>query len=364
MIKRLASSLAATLAFVLVAATLPANSTPSPDQCLANGAALGVSRVVEIDTSAGPVFGGGSNRPGSIDFLADREVVLTFDDGPLRRYTELVLKALADECTKATFFMVGRMAVADPDMVREVAGQGHTVGIHTWGHHNLATASSARMKDDIELGASAIGKALGRPPAPFFRFPYLASNRSAEAYVRERKLSSFWVDIDSKDYMSRNGAAVQRKIMRDLEQKGKGIVLMHDIQRSTVQLIPSLLQELRQKGFKIVHMVAKAPAETVASYDEQAGRLLAAKQIAAAGSPLATRAVTWPADPIGDEAIHKPVRRPAKKVAAPARSENNDVFGEFLPWSQPQPVRRAAPPPRPAPHRNPEDRWQIRVFGH
>src|SRR6476619_3704261 len=76
---------------------------PCPD-------ALGVSRVAEIDTSSGPRFGFQYKEQ---DILADGEVVLTFDDGPLRPYSRPVLEALAAHCTKATFFVVGRMAVAD-----------------------------------------------------------------------------------------------------------------------------------------------------------------------------------------------------------------------------------------------------------
>lgn len=361
MIERLAIFLLAMMA-VSVTGAPQGYGSPSADLCQTRGNVLGVSRVVEIDTTSGPIFGGGASQPSAVDFLADREVVLTFDDGPLRHYTQRVLKALADECTKATFFMVGRMAVSDPDMVREVATQGHTVALHTWSHKNLGATGSQRMIEDVELGFSAVSKALGRAPAPFFRFPYLASNRSSQDYVRSRGLGAFWVDIDSKDYQTRDAAAVQRRIIRDLEHKGKGIVLMHDIQRSTAHGIASLLQELRQKGFKIVHIVAKGHAETIASYDDQAGRLLAAKQIAAAGNPLANRAATWPANGMVDDSVQRPARRATRKVAAPSNS-GGDFFGEILPWSESEPVRRA--PPRPAPRiKPPEDRWQIRVFGH
>src|SRR5262245_28201006 len=111
---------------VLLGALVPVTAqeacTPGPD-------ALGVSRVAEIDTRAGPRF---VFQYKEQDILADGEVVLTFDDGPLRVYTKPVLEALAAHCTKATFFLVGRMAVADPEMVREYARLGHTVGIHTW----------------------------------------------------------------------------------------------------------------------------------------------------------------------------------------------------------------------------------------
>ena len=152
---------------VLAGALVPA---AAQEACIPGPNALGVSRVAEIDTSAGPRFGFQYKEQ---DILADGEVVLTFDDGPLRAYTKPVLEALAAHCTKATFFVVGRMAVADPEMVREYARRGHTVGTHTWSHANLHASTPLKARAEIELGFSAVQQALGKPVAPFFRFPYL-----------------------------------------------------------------------------------------------------------------------------------------------------------------------------------------------
>jgi hypothetical protein len=106
-----------------------------PKQACANPGALGVSRVVEIDTTGGPGFGFEHFK--QIDFLADKEVVLTFDDGPWPANTPAVLKALADECTKAVFFSIGKHATYHPEILKQVAAAGHTVGTHTWSHANL-----------------------------------------------------------------------------------------------------------------------------------------------------------------------------------------------------------------------------------
>jgi peptidoglycan/xylan/chitin deacetylase (PgdA/CDA1 family) len=82
---------------------------------------LGVSRVAEIDTTGGPRFG--EQYPGD-HLLQAGEVVLTFDDGPFPNDTKAILDALAAQCTKATFFNVGGMAAAYPDLAKEVASQG------------------------------------------------------------------------------------------------------------------------------------------------------------------------------------------------------------------------------------------------
>src|SRR5262245_57948801 len=131
---------------------------------------LGVSRTVAVNTADGAAFG---MQYKSQSLLADGEVVLTFDDGPMRAYTRPILEALAAQCTKATFFMVGQMALADPETVREVARRGHTVATHTWSHARLTSMQQPDAQDEIELGLSAVQRALRKPIAPFFRFPYL-----------------------------------------------------------------------------------------------------------------------------------------------------------------------------------------------
>ena len=111
-----------------------------------NPNALGVARTVEIDTTGGPGFGFEHFR--SHDFLRDKEVVLTFDDGPWPT-TPHVLKALADECVKATFFEIGKHATYYPEIVRQVAAAGHSIGSHTWSHQDLSklrTIDEAKME--------------------------------------------------------------------------------------------------------------------------------------------------------------------------------------------------------------------------
>src|SRR5262245_7660759 len=274
--------------------------------------ALGVSRTIEIDPRSGARFGFQCNEA---SFLADGEVVLTFDDGPLRAYTRPILEALAQQCTKAVFFVVGRMAVADPEMVQEVARQGHTVGTHTWSHANLQALTTAGARAEIELGISAVRGALGRPMAPFFRFPYLRDTKWASDYLAGRQLATFSIDIDSKDYRSRDPSAVQRKVMADLARQRKGIILFHDIHYSTARALPSLLNELKARGYKIVHVTPKEETATVAEFDDQAQQELGRRRAALGGEPLARRSLTWPVAktvPSQPAAVELPVTPPAR----------------------------------------------------
>src|SRR5258708_1111465 len=166
----------------------------------ANPDALGVSRVVEIDTSGGPGFGFEHFK--QFDFLTDKEVVLTFDDGPWPGSTPAVLKALDDECTKAVFFPIGKHATYHPEILRQVLAAGHTVGAHTWSHANLngKKITDQMAKDEVEKGFSAVKWALGTEPSPFFRFPQLQHNPQTVAYLGTRNVAIFSCDVDSFDF--------------------------------------------------------------------------------------------------------------------------------------------------------------------
>ena len=280
---------------------------PTVAPCATNEKVLGLSRMIEVDSAGGPLFG--RVNSGGYDFLHDGEVVLTFDDGPLRSYTRAVLKALDEHCTKATFFMVGRMAVADPEMVREVASRGHTVGAHTWSHAKLQGLAPDKAKDEIELGFSAVAQALHGQPAPFFRFPYLRPTAATMAYLKTRNVASFTIDVDSRDFRTRDGEAVKRTVLAQLAGARKGILLFHDIQPSTAHALSGILAELKKRGFKVVHLVPKETAATLPEYDAQAARLIAHRSVTAAKEPMASRAVTW--------------------------SQSGGAAGEALPWADP-----------------------------
>ncbi len=218
--RRYASLVVAVVGVALWAGGAARAAEPAVEACATSNDVLGLSRIVEIDTDKGPVFGRTPN--GEFDFLRDGEVVLTFDDGPSRSTTRAVLEALDAQCTKATFFMVGRMAVADPAMVREVAKHGHTISAHTWSHAKLQSLDPDKAKDEIELGFSAVARALQGPVAPFFRYPYLRTSPASMAYLKERKVASFGIDVDSRDFKTRDGATVKATVLAQLAERRKG----------------------------------------------------------------------------------------------------------------------------------------------
>jgi peptidoglycan-N-acetylglucosamine deacetylase len=230
-----------------------------------NPDALGISRTVEIDTTGGPGFGADQFK--AHDFLEPGEIVLTFDDGPWPGNTPAVLAALAAQCLKATFFPIGQHVSWHPDILRQVVARDHTIGSHSWSHVNLAKKSLPEAKDEIENGVSAVAITAGHPLAPFFRFPGLSQTPELTAYLAERNIGIFSIDVDSFDFKLKNPDKVITSVMTKLEKRGKGIVLMHDFQHSTALALPTLLQQLKAKGFKIVHLKAKNPVVSLPQYE-------------------------------------------------------------------------------------------------
>jgi peptidoglycan/xylan/chitin deacetylase (PgdA/CDA1 family) len=236
-----------------------------------NPDALGMSRIVQIDTTGGPAFG--TEHFKQYDFLREKEVVLTFDDGPWPENTPMVLKALQDNCVRATFFEIGEHATWNPQLTRQLVDAGMTVGTHTWSHKDLAKNPYAKdieqAKQEIEMGISAVHMAAaGGPVAPFFRFPDLQMPADLIAYLGTRNIATFSTDIDTFDFKIHKPEDVVKSVMTKLAKNGKGILLMHDFQHGTAEAMPEILHQLHLAGYKVVGMVPKFPVTTIPKYDD------------------------------------------------------------------------------------------------
>ncbi len=247
---RCVTALACWLALVGGTATAVAAACPG------NPGALGTSRVLAI--------GGENTRVGSMQYsrtlpLAHREVVLTFDDGPLPPYTNRVLDALAAECVKATYFLVGRQASAHPDVVRQIYNAGHSIGTHSQNHPlTFDHMSQERAEREINDGIASVGAALGDPRsvAPFFRIPGLLRVKNVEDYLAARSIVTWSADFAADDwYKQIDAKEVMRRALARLESKGRGILLLHDVQPATAVMLPALLKELKKRGYRVVQVV-------------------------------------------------------------------------------------------------------------
>lgn len=250
-----------TLAAVAMATVALATDIAEAGEQACAAGTLGISRTIEVDTTGGPWFGTPKGDP---KFLQPKEVVLTFDDGPSPANTRKILAALAKECTTATFFVVGEMVAVHPEVIKEIADQGHTIGTHTWSHPNLARRDIDDVKHEVEATFNAAQKASPAPIAPFFRYPYLSSSDVTEDYMKSRNIGQFAVDIDSQDWRVRSAKPVVARVMAGLKARGRGIILMHDIHRSTADAVPQLLAQLKAGGYQVVQLKPKEKVDLIA----------------------------------------------------------------------------------------------------
>lgn len=216
--------------------------------------------------------------------LHPHEVILTFDDGPTNGRTAGVLKILDDFGVKATFMMVGKMAELHPDAARAVALDGQTIGTHTYDHPNLSRLTPDEAMADIRHGQQAVAAVLApikAAPSPFFRFPYLARTWFLEASLYVENIIVLGVQIDSDDYMKDSPAQMMKHLLARLDQKGRGIVLFHDIHPKTLVILPQFLQALSDRGYTVVQLVAKRPS----IFDQPV--ITASLPVAAAAPPAA-----------------------------------------------------------------------------
>src|SRR6516164_9194957 len=246
-------------------AAAPQSAQESVGQAAANCPgrpdALGTSRVLAIDPAQYPRIGSMQYRD-SLP-LNDKEVVLTLDDGPILPYSNQILDILASQCVKATYFLVGEMARAFPATVRRIYEEGHTIGTHSEHHPTrFGQLPVERMRHEIDRGISDVSAALGDPKylAPFFRIPGLARSRLVESELAARSLIVFSADADADDWHHRiSGQQIIALAMQRLEERGKGILLLHDIHPASVAALPGLLKALKDNGFRIVQVVPAAP---------------------------------------------------------------------------------------------------------
>ena len=250
------SRLALALALGLLGCTSLAARTCGPD-------ALGTTRILEVGSDGG-LETGLKTYPRSLP-LNDHELVLTFDDGPDSRHTKTVLDALAAECVRATFFLIGRNAENLPLLVKRELSDGHTIAHHTFSHPavTLRGWTTDKALADIERGLQADDKAAygtvqAKPRVPFFRFPGFADTPELLDALGKRNIAVFGTDIWASDWQAMSPEQELNLVMHRIEKAKRGVVLFHDTHPATAALMPQFLRELKARGYKIVHIVPGA----------------------------------------------------------------------------------------------------------
>ncbi len=290
------------------------------EDCPGNPNALGTSRVLVLEP-------GELTRVGLMQYpdslpLADKEVVLTFDDGPLPPYTNEILDILASQCVKATYFLVGEMARSFPAAVRRIYEAGHTIGTHSEDHPlRFDRISVEKVRWEIDQGIADVSAALDDPKelAPFFRIPGLGRTNAVEHELAARSLVVFSSDTVADDWHRHiKPGDITSRAMSRLERRGKGILLLHDIHMATVAALPGLLKELKEKGFHIVHVVP----------GERPGRI----ETVGEPAPLTTGSIApWADERTGPSWPKVIADRTADRIALPA-PDATSFDTDYRPW--------------------------------
>jgi len=313
--------------------------TASAANCPGHPDALGTSRTLVVDPREHPRIGT-MQYPETLP-LEDHEVVLTFDDGPLPHNSNQVLDILASQCVKATFFTVGRMAQAYPEGVRKLRDAGHSIGAHTQNHPlSMNRMPVERARQEIDDGIASVKAALGDDAAlaPFFRIPGLSRAEGVEDYLASQGIQTWSADFLADDWRHISSSRVYDLAMKRLEEKGRGILLLHDIQARTVAALPRILHELKARGYRIVHVVPATSEQPVTPTEPQQWHL---------HPPSETVAISrWPKIP-------NFVFAGGDTLPAPSLSDSDWHDGQLVPPAEPfdraRRLKRGVPLPREAP---------------
>src|SRR5882762_7355137 len=240
-----------------IAGFAPAQAADCPRQD-----ALGTSRILKLDAATYPRVGLKS-FPQTLP-LEDHEVVLTFDDGPWPATTPRVLAALAQECVRATVFLIGKPASEHPALVRRIAAEGHTIGHHTWLHRSLMQIPASETREEIDRGIAADemalhGVATTTPSTPFFRFPGFEMTPATLDLLQSRGIVVFGADLWADDWNPMTPEQELKLITDRLKIARKGIILFHDPKAQTAAMLPAFLRYLRDNDYRVVHVVPASP---------------------------------------------------------------------------------------------------------
>ncbi len=239
--------------------------------CATDASAPAETPVVRVLTEGGPAYGG-LQYSNSVK-LGPKQVALTFDDGPDPETTGRILDILDRHCVKATFFMVGIYAEKHPEIVRDVAARGHTIGTHSWSHpNNLRQFSLASAQSQIRRGFDAVEAALaGAPPedrerlAPFFRFPGLNDSGYLISWLGQRNIATFSCEFGADDWKAISSAEVQRRALRNIAYVGRGVLILHDTKPRTADMLSSFIVAMRRQGYSFVQLAPQEGARELAT---------------------------------------------------------------------------------------------------
>jgi len=183
-----------------------------------------------------------------------RSVALTFDDGPDPVFTTQVLEVLARQRVPATFFLVGRKAVARPELVQAIARAGHAIGNHSHAHVEYTQLSRSGRLADWTAAQSVFAQILQFRPT-LFRPPRGRISLAVLRHLRALNQRLILWTRTSSDYRQDGADAIYARVHPDAVRPGE-ILLFHDHNAGTVAAIARLIPELLGRGFRFQHLLS------------------------------------------------------------------------------------------------------------
>ena len=187
-------------------------------------------------------------KPPPPDCTRAKCLALTFDDGPAESTGDL-LDILAARNVKATFFLVGKNVVENPDLVRREHQAGHEIADHSYTHADLGRASRKKITSELRRTQDAIRQASGVTPK-LLRPPYGSTSKRLAKITRRMGMAQIMWTVDPLDWRNRDTGDVERRVLKNAEPGG--IVLLHDIHPTTVRAVPKIIDRLAAEGYVFV----------------------------------------------------------------------------------------------------------------
>ncbi|MDP4132313.1 MAG: polysaccharide deacetylase family protein [Bacteroidota bacterium] len=184
--------------------------------------------------------------------IGEKEIALSFDDGPATSYTMDILDLLREKQVESIFFCIGKNIPGNENILKRIVDEGHIIGNHSYSHHVLFDLFGAdKMLDDLQKMNTAADSVTGRIPR-FFRPPYGVTNPNLKKAVERGGFISIGWSIRSLDTVIRNEDRLMKKVLGSL--KPGAILLFHDTSQITVKILPALIRQIQQKGYRIVRL--------------------------------------------------------------------------------------------------------------
>lgn len=198
----------------------------------------------------------GHNIPGKLYWagsIQDKEVALTFDDGPEAVWTPKVLEILKQKNVKATFFVIGKQAQKYPEILQQINSEGHIIGDHTLNHVDLTKLDAAQVNQEIEECAIIIHEIIGKKPR-LVRPPFGFHNPTADNVVYSKgRIIVLW-SLDTEDWTGLDAEKIKARVLPKM-QNGF-IILQHAGENpklgGSVQALPDIIDELKAQGYTFV----------------------------------------------------------------------------------------------------------------